>query len=133
MSNAENRDRGRIRASRSGLPYYRLQGYRPSRDLPDGIAQITAEITEETAVRLLLAADSDSARTHACRRARALAESISATARRRALLYAHLLLTECLAAVSSLPEAEQVFLSVLEECARSGLIQSALDAGPVRP
>ncbi|MFD5807913.1 protein kinase domain-containing protein [Rhodococcus aetherivorans] len=100
-------------------------------DVPDGIAQVTAETTEEAAIRLLLAAGSDSDRTHACRRARILTESISATDRPRASLYARLLLTECLVTVGSLPEAERVLLPVLEQCARSGLVQPVLDTGPV--
>lgn len=98
-------------------------------DLPDGIVQVTAEKTEEAAIRALLAVSTTDTRNAACRRARALAGSIDATTRPRAELDARLLLAECLAASGSLAEAEELLLPILDRCARLGLVQPVLDAG----
>ncbi|KAF0969808.1 MULTISPECIES: serine/threonine-protein kinase [Gordonia] len=98
-------------------------------DLPDGIVQVTAEKTEEAAIRALLAVGTTDTRNAACRRARALAGSIDATTRPRAELDARLLLAECLAASGSLAEAEELLLPILDRCARLGLVQPVLDAG----
>ncbi|WP_239010556.1 MULTISPECIES: serine/threonine-protein kinase [Rhodococcus] len=94
----------------------------------DGISRVTTEITEESVIRLLVAG-SASARTQACDRARVLAESIDATWRPRASLYARVLLTECLATAGSDREAERVVLPVLEQCAGVSIVQPLLDAG----
>lgn len=99
-------------------------------DLPDGIVQVTAEKTEEAAIRALLAVGTDDTRNAACRRARALTEFIDAKTRPRAALNARLLLTECLAASGSAAEAEELLLPILDRCARLGLVQPVLDAGP---
>ncbi|NKY61500.1 protein kinase [Gordonia rubripertincta] len=100
------------------------------RDLPNGIVQVTAEKTEEAAIRALLAVGTHDARRAACRRARALTESIDANTRPRAELNARLLLTECVAASGSTAEAEELLLPILDRCARLGLVQPVLDAGP---
>lgn len=99
-------------------------------DLPDGIVQVTAEKIEEAAIRALLAVGTDDTRNAACRRARALTEFIDAKTRPRAALNARLLLTECLAASGSTVEAEDLLLPILDRCARLGLVQPVLDAGP---
>ncbi|WP_425383342.1 protein kinase domain-containing protein [Rhodococcus ruber] len=94
----------------------------------DGIRRVTTEVAEESVIRLLVAG-SASARTQACDRARVLAESIDATRRPRASLYARVLLTECLAIAGSSREAERVVLPVLEQCAGVSIVQPLLDAG----
>jgi len=101
----------------------------PSR-LPDGITQVTAEITEESAIRLLLGSKSRHASVQAYERAHALATSIDPQLRPRASLNARLLLAECLAATDSPGEAEHTFLPLLEQCARANLVQPILDVGP---
>ena len=99
-------------------------------DFPDGIVQVTAEKTEEAAIRALLAVGADDAHRAARRRAHALTASIDAKARPRAALKARLLLTECVAASGSASEAEELLLPILDRCARLGLVQPVLDAGP---
>ncbi|AZZ82340.1 protein kinase [Gordonia alkanivorans] len=99
-------------------------------DFPDGIVQVTAEKTEEAAIRALLAVGADDAHRAACRRAHALTASIDTKARPRAALKARLLLTECVAASGSASEAEELLLPILDRCARLGLVQPVLDAGP---
>ncbi|TYQ14326.1 UNVERIFIED_ORG: serine/threonine-protein kinase/serine/threonine-protein kinase PknK [Gordonia westfalica J30] len=98
-------------------------------DLSDGIVQVTAEKTEEAAIRALLAVGDDDAHHEACRRARALTASIDEQARPRAALNAQLLLTECVAANGANAEAEELLLPILDRCARLGLVQPVLDAG----
>ncbi|MEO9328978.1 protein kinase domain-containing protein [Gordonia aurantiaca] len=99
-------------------------------DLPDAIAQVTAEKTEEAAIRALLAVGTADAGTEATSRARSLAGSIDRHRRPRAALSVRLLLAECLAASDAAGEAEQVLRPILDDCARLGLVQPVLDAGP---
>ncbi|WP_238588750.1 serine/threonine-protein kinase [Rhodococcus pyridinivorans] len=100
------------------------------REFPEGIAQISAEVMEETTIRLMLAADDEDARINAGVRAHALSDSIDAVQRPRASLHARVLLTECLTATGAHTEAEQVLLPVLAQCAHHRVPQLVLDAGP---
>ncbi|WP_256974175.1 serine/threonine-protein kinase [Rhodococcus sp. NCIMB 12038] len=95
-----------------------------------GISRITAEIIEESSIRLLLAAGANRSAKQACSRARHLAESIDAGRRPRASLYARLLLAECQATLRPRSQVEHTLLPLLERCAQSGLLLPILDAGP---
>ncbi|QYB00683.1 protein kinase (plasmid) [Rhodococcus sp. USK10] len=96
----------------------------------DGISRITAEIIEESSIRLLLAAGAHHSARQACSRAHHLAESIDTSQRPRASLYARLLLTECQATLRPRSQVEHILLPLLEQCARAGLFLPILDAGP---
>nr|WP_257015236.1 serine/threonine-protein kinase [Rhodococcus sp. ACS1] len=95
-----------------------------------GIARITAEIRQESSIRLQLASGDGRSVKQACSRARDLVESIDTSRRPRASLYGRLLLAECQATLRPGPEAERTLLPLLEQCARAGLFLPILDAGP---
>ncbi|MFC9907892.1 protein kinase [Rhodococcus sp. NPDC127593] len=92
--------------------------------------RVTAEITEDSRIRLLLAAGTVRSAKQAGSRARKLVESIDTPRRPRVSLQTRLLLTECRAALRPNHEVELMLYPLLERCARSGLLLPILDAGP---
>ena len=82
-------------------------GLRSPRTIPrdNGIATITAELDENSGVRLLSASDSADDREQACQRAADLAAAIDSTRRPLAALQAHLLLVETLTVAGQAADA----------------------------
>jgi serine/threonine-protein kinase PknK len=95
----------------------------------NGIATMTAELDEDSAVRLLSASDSSDDREQACRRAAAMAAGIDGLRRPLAALQAQLLVVETLTAVGRSPDIKGELASVVTTCAAVGLPQLAVDAG----
>jgi serine/threonine-protein kinase PknK len=104
---------------------------RSTRTIPqhDGIATLTAELDEDSAVRLLAASDSPDDQGQACRRAADLATGIDGRRRPLAALQAELLLIETLAATGRAAEARAGVMHVSARCAEVGLPRLLVDAG----
>ena len=104
---------------------------RSTRTIPhnDGIATLTAELDEDSAVRLLAASDSPDDQGQACRRAADLATGIDGRRRPLAALQAELLLIETLTATGRVAEARAGALHVSARCAEVGLPRLLVDAG----
>jgi len=104
---------------------------RSTRTIPhnDGIATLTAELDENSAVRLLAASDSPDDQGQACRRAADLATGIDGRRRPLAALQAELLLIETLTATGRVAEARAGALHVSARCAEVGLPHLLVDAG----
>ena len=104
---------------------------RSTRTVPhnDGIATLTAELDENSAVRLLAASDSPDDQRQACRRAADLATGIDGRRRPLAALQAELLLIETLTATGRVAEARAGALHVSARCAEVGLPRLLVDAG----
>ena len=95
---------------------------RSTRTIPhnDGIATLTAELDENSAVRLLAASDSPDDQGQACRRAADLATGIDGRRRPLAALQAELLLIETLTATGRVAEARAGACARLGTMRRSG-------------
>ena len=93
----------------------------------DGIATITAELDEDSAVRLLLASGSAEEQDQACRRATELLAGIDAARRPLAALRAQLLLAETLARTGR--SADAAIPAVARRCEELGLPRLLVDAG----
>jgi serine/threonine-protein kinase PknK len=106
-------------------------GLRSSRTIPrdNGIATLTAELDEDSAVRLLSASDSADDREQACRRAAELAVGIDGERRPLAALRAQLLFVETLAADGRETDARNELAPVAAKCAELGLSRLLVDAG----
>ncbi|WP_405181964.1 protein kinase [Nocardia sp. NBC_01377] len=131
-------DEGRRIADEQSLPRLRarvdndglLAGLADTEPVPDpmppsdtdGIALITAEFREDSAIRRLLARHSVTASALACERARRLVDRIARMTRPRALLRARLLLIACLAAAGERDEAERILRPLVRQCAELGLV-----------
>jgi ATP/maltotriose-dependent transcriptional regulator MalT len=104
---------------------------RATRTIPrdDGIAVITAELDENSGIRLLAASDSTDDREQACRRAADLLAGIDDERRPLAALTAQLLLVETLKAAGRLDDANVVLPGVAARCERLGLPRLLVDAG----
>ena len=104
---------------------------RSTRTIPhnDGIATLTAELDENSAVRLLAASDSPDDQGQACRRAADLVTGIDGRRRPLAALQAELLLTETLTATGRVADARAGALHVSARCAEVGLPHLLVDAG----
>ena len=104
---------------------------RSTRTIPhnDGIATLTAELDENSAVRLLAASDSPDDQRQACRRAADLVTGIDGQRRPLAALQAELLLIETLTATGRVAEARAGALHVSARCAEVGLPRLLVDAG----
>jgi hypothetical protein len=87
---------------------------------------VTAELDENTAVRLLLASETPDGRAEACERARVLAEGIDPVRRPLAALRARLLLGAALAATGRDREADAELAAA--RCEELGLTRLLLDA-----
>ena len=95
----------------------------------NGIATLTAELDEDSAVRLLSASDSADDREQACRRAAELAVGIDGERRPLAALQAQLLLVETLTAAGRATDARNELTPVAAKCAELGLSRLLVDAG----
>ena len=95
----------------------------------DGIAMITAELDENSGIRLLAASYSADDRAQACRRAADLLAGIDAKRRPWAALNAQLLLAEMLTATGRSAEARELMATVGARCADLGLSRLLVDAG----
>jgi serine/threonine-protein kinase PknK len=104
---------------------------RSTRTIPhnDGIATLTAELDEDSAVRLLAASDSPDDQGQACRRAADLATGIDGRRRPLAALQAELLLIETLTATGRAAEARAGAMHVSARCAEARLPRLLVDAG----
>lgn len=104
---------------------------RATRTIPhdDGIAMITAELDENSGIRLLSASDSANDREQACRRATALLAGIDGERRPLAALTAQLLLVETLMATGRVDYANVVLPHVVARCEELGLSRLLVDAG----
>ncbi|MFD9667890.1 protein kinase [Rhodococcus sp. NPDC059968] len=100
-------------------------------DRDNGIAIMTAELEEDSAIRAALIARTDGQDLGTvCERAHALVESIDRRARPRAFLNAALLQVETLAVAGRDEAALTALVPLAEQCARLGLFRPMLDAGP---
>jgi ATP/maltotriose-dependent transcriptional regulator MalT len=95
----------------------------------DGIATITAELDENSGIRLLSASDSADDREQACRRAADLLAGIDGERRPLAALSAELLLVETLKATGKTDDANAIFPPVAARCQELGLSRLLVDAG----
>ncbi|MGB6515867.1 MAG: serine/threonine-protein kinase PknK, partial [Mycobacterium sp.] len=104
---------------------------RATRVIPqgNGIATITAELDENSGIRLLSASDSDNDREQACRRAADLLAGINCERRPLAALSAQLLLSETLMATGRTDDADIVLPRVVARCEEVGLSRLLVDAG----
>jgi serine/threonine-protein kinase PknK len=112
------------------LPPTVAAGLRSPRTIPhdNGIATMTAELDEDSGVRLLSASDSVHDRDQACRRAADLAAGIDGARRPMAALQARLLLIETLTAAGRTAEAGNELAPVSAKCAELGLSRLLVDA-----
>ena len=94
----------------------------------NGIATVTAELDEDSAVRLLSASDTADDREQAWRRAADLAAGIDSQQRPLAALQAQLLLVETLIADGRAAEAQSELAPAAAKCAESGLPRLLVDA-----
>jgi serine/threonine-protein kinase PknK len=96
----------------------------------DGIADVTAELREDSQIRLLLNDGGPSALGEACQRARARLGHVNQDKRPRAHLEATLQLALCLTAAGDTEEAQRVLAPALRTCAALGLSRLLIDEGP---
>jgi serine/threonine-protein kinase PknK len=113
------------------MPQAVVDRLRSSRNIPrdDGIATMTAELDEDSGIRLLLASDSDDDREQAYRRASELLAGIDSERRPLAGLHARLLRIETLAATNRADEARAEQADVESQLAGIGLSRLLVDAG----
>jgi serine/threonine-protein kinase PknK len=95
----------------------------------DGIGQVTAQIEDDSAIRLLLARQSPELTARAVARAQKLVQSLKGTERRRAELQATRLLVTCMADAGRIEEAKGYLAEVAAICASQGMRQFLLDGG----
>jgi serine/threonine-protein kinase PknK len=94
----------------------------------DGIEEITAQLEEETAIRLLIK-ESREQDDVACRWAQEWVDRLKGRGRHRAYLRAERLLAACLLAAGRTAEAKQLFGAVLARCADLGMVRFPVDGG----
>jgi ATP/maltotriose-dependent transcriptional regulator MalT len=128
LAAAVNNERIRLGIPIAAVAAARL---RSTRTIPhnDGIATLTAELDEDSAVRLLAASDSPDDHGQACRRAADLATGIDGQRRPLAALQAELLLVETLTATGRVEDARAGIVHVSARCAELGLPRLLVDAG----
>ena len=104
---------------------------RATRTIPhdDGIATITAELNENSGIRLLSATDFTDDRDQACRRAADLFAGIDGERRPLAALSAQLLLAETLTTTGRTDDANVFLPRVVARCRELGLSRLLVDAG----
>ena len=112
------------------LPPTLAAGLRARRVIPDdnGIATMTAELDEDSAIRLLAASDSADDREQACRRAAQLCAAIDGEHRPLSALQAQVLYIETLTAAGRSADARHELMPVAAKCAEAGLPQLLIDA-----
>jgi serine/threonine-protein kinase/serine/threonine-protein kinase PknK len=96
----------------------------------DGLGDVTAELMEDSQIRLLLIDGRPSALATACQQARTRIEHVDQRKRPRAHQYAAIQLAHCLAAARDTEEAQRVLAPALKTCAALGLSQLLIDEGP---
>jgi serine/threonine-protein kinase PknK len=113
------------------LPQAVAAALRSRRTIPrdNGIAMMTAELDEDSAVRLLSASDSADDHEQACRRAADLAAAIDGERRPLAALQAQVLRIETLTAAGREADARDQLGPVAAKCAELGLSRLLVDAG----
>ncbi|WP_433193658.1 protein kinase domain-containing protein [Nocardia sp. CA-107356] len=102
----------------------------PYRRLPSSLHTLTAELRQDTAIRLLLGAHSPAAAEQACTRAERLVREIAANDRPRAVTAAELLWAACLSEAGRMDDAIAAAAPALARCAAQGLIRFVADEGP---
>jgi len=113
------------------LPQAVAAALRSRRTIPrdNGIATMTAELDEDSAVRLLSASDSADDHEQACQRAADLAAAIDGERRPLAALQAQVLRIETLTAAGREADARDELGAVAAKCAELGLSRLLVDAG----
>jgi serine/threonine-protein kinase/serine/threonine-protein kinase PknK len=96
----------------------------------DGIGDVTAELKEDSQIRLLINGGQPSALTAACGRARARVDHVDQRKRPRAFLQATLQYALCLVVAGKSDEARRVLAPALRTCAALGLSRLLADEGP---
>ena len=96
----------------------------------DGTGDVTAELREDSRIRLLLGDGQPSALTAACTRARARVDHVDQHKRPRAHLQATLQYAFCLAVADNTDQAQRVLAPALRTCAALGLSHLLIDEGP---
>jgi serine/threonine-protein kinase/serine/threonine-protein kinase PknK len=96
----------------------------------DGLGDVTAELLQDSQIRLLLIDGTPSALSAASEQARARLEHVDQGKRPRAHLHATVQLALCLAAAGDTDEAQRVLAPALKTCAALGLRQLLIDEGP---
>jgi ATP/maltotriose-dependent transcriptional regulator MalT len=94
----------------------------------DGIARMTAELDEDSGIRLLFPGESDGDHQQACLRAHDLLAGTDGEHRPLAALSAQLLLAETLTASGRVEDAAVVASDAAARCEAVGLSQLAVDA-----
>jgi ATP/maltotriose-dependent transcriptional regulator MalT len=120
-------------AAMSGAPIEGSLAGRITRASPqpfDEIGNVTAELTEDTQIRLLLIDGTPSALAGACERARTRLEHVDQVKRPRAHLRATVQLALCLDAAGNAHKAQHAVAPALRTCAALGLSQLLIDEGP---
>ena len=96
----------------------------------DGTGDVTAELREDSQIRLLLGDGQPSALTAACTRARARVDHVDQHKRPRAHLQATLQYAFCLTVAGNTDQAQRVLAPALRTCAALGLSHLLIDEGP---
>jgi ATP/maltotriose-dependent transcriptional regulator MalT len=134
LSAARLRARIENERMRLGLPTRRAVGPLvefAQRQRPlDGLAEITAQLEEETAIRALIADSGVGERNDvACDWAQEWVDRLQGRGRQRALLRAQRTLAECLSAAGRTAEAKRLLSAVLARCADVGIVRFPIDGG----
>ncbi|MET8877099.1 protein kinase [Nocardia sp. NPDC004604] len=104
------------------LPTYQRQ--------PNHPLAVTAELTHESAIRLLLAQQSPAAAERAAAAAEQIVAEIRTQPRPRALLQTQLLYGGCLSVAGRTDQAIACLTPALSRCAELGLVRMAVDSAP---
>jgi ATP/maltotriose-dependent transcriptional regulator MalT len=117
-----------------GLPTRRVVGppveFAQRQRPVDGIDAITAQLDEDTAIRLLIAGSRVGAQDDvACRWAQEWVDRLKGRGRHRASLRAERLLVVCLSAAGRTAEAKQLLGAILARCADLGMVRFLIDGG----
>src|SRR5262249_48871091 len=94
----------------------------------DGIDEITAQVEEDTAIRLLVTGSREQVDV-ACHWAQEWVDRLKGRGRHRASLRAERLLAQCLLAADRTPEAKQLLGAVLARCADLGMVRFPIGGG----
>lgn len=109
-----------------------IETLRPAGVSPiDGIAEITAQLEDATAARLLLRSGTAEDAEKALILARAWVARLAPSGRDRVLLQANRLLTACLFAAGRGDEAKSVLAAAAATCADHGMVRYLVDGGPL--
>ena len=108
----------------------------PHRTMPDsdtpgdnGIAEVTAQVEDATAIRLLYRTGEPDAVDRAVEWARLWHRRTASNGRHRAHLQAARLLTACLYVAGRMDEAERVLADAVEVCGARGMLRYLVDGG----